>query len=223
MISELMKENQFRRVLIGVIVEQSGKCSVHFVNALCESIKSFLVNQIVLAQTFVDTSDGIAMGVNKLLTNAYHNDFDGLVFISPNCIWEPQALYDIISSEKDCVSLATAHQDKIIFPVDDINSSIVDEKTGEIEADGTNVNFCYLSKYAIAELCKTSHTIELSAETIKLVIQQGDIYNSYSDENNVLHYKLQLANLSAWLNPNHTVSTVGNSIFSGNVMKAPVV
>lgn len=196
----------FRRVMLATVTPDD-RCDMFYVHSLCESAKALLANNIALAQTLYGTTDGAAMAYNQAITDAWRNEFDGLVIVSPDVAWEPQALYDAISTGKDCVALPVAGPEGFKVGLGEIARLQRDEKTGEIKVLSASLDFLYLSAKTLKELCDTNPSINLPRQgtDVKAVIQGGDCGGALQDEWQVLHSKLVDIPVEIWLNPKHSV------------------
>lgn len=210
MTSEVSK--QLPRFLIATAT-YDGRCDMFYVNSLCESAKALLSHGVILAQGIYKSEDGPMMAINRAFTDAFNGDFDGLVLISPETSWEPQALFDLINSDKDCVGLPVCSDGGFKVALGDLSRLQKDEQTGEIKVLSASTNFLYLSRYAVKELCSTHPTIQYLGKDTRLILQSGDIFGAYVSLDEILRTRLLELNIEVWLNPNHTIP-VKNSVMS---------
>lgn len=194
-----------KRVLLASSIP-GGKCDFVFAHSLCDSVKALLVNEVVVVQALYDCVNGKRMDINQAITDAWKNDFDGLAIVSSDAVWSPEALYALVTSDKDCVSMASSHPDYLVAPIGEIPRMQIDSNTGEIKSLGVNVDFMFLSRFALSELCKTSVFVNYFGSQVKLALTAGENFTEFADENTILKTKLWELNLETWINPSYTVT-----------------
>lgn len=197
---------QFKRYVIATFLNDS-KCDMFYTSSLCESAKSFTVNNIAIIPTIINAVNGKVMAFNQAITFAWKEKVNGIVFISPDAVWSPQALFAIVNSDKDCVSLPVMTANGIDIQLGEISRLQRDDKTEEIKVPYASLDFMYLSAYSIGELCDTHQSIEYEGQDVKLVLQTGDIFTGYYNESQILKSRLSELNIETWVNPNHTIPT----------------
>lgn len=210
---------QLPRFLVATIAHD-GRCDMFYVNSLCESAKALLSHGIILAQVIYTAEDSIMMATNRAITDAFNGEFDGLILVSPNVSWEPQALFDLINSDKDCVGLPVCTNTGFKVALGDPSRIHKDEQTGEVRVVGVTTDFLYLSGYAIKELCSTHPTIKYLGVDVKLVLQSGDIFNAYLTVDEILNSRISELNMEPWLNINHVVSSRNTTLSTGDFVQA---
>jgi hypothetical protein len=156
------------------------------------------------------------MAVNQAITDAWSNNFDGLVIASSDVSWEPQALYDLITSDKDCVALPVATDRGIGVALGEISRLQQDESSGEIKVRSAATDLVYLSPYALSRLCSTHHSIPYMGRDVKVVLNSGDSFGIWAEEGEILRSRLSELNIEMWLNPNHTAGTRRHYPFAGD-------
>ena len=201
-----MSEQQFKRYIISTFLNDTT-CDMHYTHSLCESAKALLANQVALIPMLTQTVDGRVMAFNQSITLAWNEKVDGIIFINPNAIWEPQALFELMSSDKDCVALPVTSPSGFDIQIGEIPRLQKDEQTGEIKVPYASMDFMYLSSYTINELCTTHQSIDYNGQDVKMVLQTGDIYTGYYNESQILKSRLSDLNIETWINPNHTIAT----------------
>ena len=212
---EQPQQPQFKRYVIATFLNEP-KCDMFYTHALCESAKAFLANQIVLIPTITNATDGKVMAFNQAITLAWQEKVDGIVFISPDASWSPQALFELISSDKDCVALPVMTANGIEVELGEIPRLQRDEQTGEIKVPYAALDFMYLSAYTINELCNTHQSIDYNGQETKLVLQTGDIFTGYYNESQILKSRLSELNIETWVNPNHTIATRQTQVYAND-------
>jgi hypothetical protein len=196
-----------RRTIIGVVTD-TGAVDMFFAQALSESIKLAITQQVLLVPVFLRSLGNATMCFNRLITLAWREGADDLVFVSPNCYWQPTALLEAVFSTKDVLALPVSSSGGFRVHLGELPRLQTDEKTGEIKVLSSSIEFLRISKTAITKLCETHPTIDFEGEELKLVLQHGDVYGAFATDSEVLTYRLKEAGFEVWLNPQHTVNTV---------------
>jgi hypothetical protein len=209
------EQQQVKRYVIATFLNEP-KCDMFYTSSLCESAKSFIANNIAIIPTLIHTIDGKVMAFNQAITFAWKEKVDGIIFISSDAVWSPQALFELISSDKDCVSLPVMTANGIDIQLGEIPRLQRDENTGEIKVSYASLDFMYLSAYTINELCNTHHSIEYQGQNTKLVLQTGDIFTGYYNESQILKSRMSELNIDTWVNPNHTIPTRQIQIYTND-------
>jgi hypothetical protein len=156
------------------------------------------------------------MAVNQAITTAWSNGFDGLIIASSDVNWEPQALYDLITSDKDCVALPVATDRGIGVALGEISRLQRDELSGEIKARSVTTDLIYLSCYALSRLCSTHHSILYAGQNVKVILNSGDSFGVWAEEGEILQSRLNELNIETWINPNYTAGTRRHYPFVGD-------
>lgn len=201
-----MTEQQFKRYIVATFLDDTT-CEMLYTYSLCESTKALLANQIVLIPMLIHCVDGKVMAFNQSLTVAWKEKVDGIVFIDKNSTWNPQALFDVISSDKDCVALPVSKPNGFNIQLGEISRLQRDKNTGEIKVPLASMDFMYLSSYTINEMCITHQSIDYNGQDVKMVLQTGDIFTGYYNESQILNSRLSDINIETWVNPNHSIMT----------------
>lgn len=201
-----MTEQHFKRYIVVTFLDDAT-CDMSYTHSLCESAKTFLANQIVLIPMLIHSVDGKVMAFNESITLAWKEKVDGIVYINKDSAWDAQALYDIITSDKDCVALPVCLPQGFSVELGEIPRLQRDKNTGEIKVRFASMDFMYLSSYTINELCSTHQSINYNNKDVKLVLQTGDIFTGYYNESQILNSRLSEINIETWLNPNHSIIT----------------
>ncbi len=210
-----MSEQQYKRYIVSTFLNDTT-CDMYYTQSLCESAKALLANQVVLIPMLTQIVDGRVMAFNQTVTLAWNEKVDGIIFINPNAIWEPQALFDLISSDKDCLALPITSPVGFNIQIGEIPRLQRDDQTGEIKVPYASMDFMYLSSYTINELCTTHQSIDYNGQDVKMVLQTGDIFTGYYNESQILKSRLSDLNIETWVNPNHTIATTQRQPIQGD-------
>lgn len=208
-----------RQILVGV-VSHTGTTDIWFCQALVESVKLCLSHNIILTPVLVRSQGNATMYYNLLLTLAWREKMDGLLLLSPDVNWNPEALLDVVQSSKDALSLPVFGSQGFQVQLGEIPRLQTDEVTGEIKVLGTGLGFFRLSKGALATLCETHSSIDFEGQDVKLILQHGDIYGGFASDAEILTYRLKEAGYEVWLNPKHSVNTVTTQSVGGDFAAA---
>jgi len=115
------------------------KVDAYFVHSLCESIKLGLTHNLDIKCIFLANESILPMARNELFNLAYQENYDTMVFIDDDELWEPEGLIEMILSEKDVIAMPVVNKGdkKIEF---NIYYDIVEKDTDgyfEINSCGT--------------------------------------------------------------------------------------
>ena len=208
-----------RRVVVGVVTD-TGTVDLCFAQSLCDSIKVASMMGVDIVPIFMRSKGNATMRYNQLLTWAWKGGTDDLVFISPNCSWQPQAFMDTLLSANDAVTLPVFTQDGYQVQMGELPRLQTDANSGEIKVLGAGLGFFRLSKKILTKLCETHPTIEFEGDEVKLVLQHGDIYGAFVRPADILVHRLKELGVELWLNPKHTVNTMTFAPLEGNFAAA---
>lgn len=92
-----------RRVLIGTLT-YDGKLPIEWFNSYLRSQSYLLEKNIAISPVMIKGEHFIDRGRNDILHLARENEFDDLVYIDSDIIWEEEDLYKLLSHSVDCVS-----------------------------------------------------------------------------------------------------------------------
>jgi hypothetical protein len=201
-----LSPSDLRKVMLATPVSNES-CGMFYVHSLCESAKALLVNGIALTQVLYSANDGRHMAINQAITDAWSNGFDGLVIVSPDVNWEPQALYELITTNKDCAAVPVASECGLNVTVGEISRLQQDPSSGEIKVQSTTADFIYFSPYTLSRLCSTHHSISYMGKDVKVIVDSGDSFGFWAGENEVLRSKLGELNIEMWVIPDYTAET----------------
>jgi hypothetical protein len=207
--------SDLRKVMLATPVFNES-CEMFYVHSLCESAKALLVNGIALTQVLYSAADGRHMAINQAITDAWSNGFDGLAIVSSDVNWEPQALYELITTNKDCAAIPVASEHGLNVTVGEISRLQQDLPSGEIKVQSTTADFIYFSPYALSRLCSTHHSISYMGKDVKVIVDSGDSFGFWAEENEILRSKLSELNIEMWVIPDYTARTRRLQFFAGD-------
>ena len=192
-----------KRVLIAVITE-GDLCVAPFCSSLVESVKAGFGSEIEFFPVFFEAYGNWAMAFNVALTVAWSEKLDGMVCISPRVSWNPQDLVELLDTDKDVVCVPVSTRNGFDMEIGEISRLQVEEETGEIRAQSASLDFIYMASTAIDKMCETHHSVSYRGDEVKLVIQSGDIFESYFDSAAILSYRLREQGFETWVSSRHT-------------------
>lgn len=196
-----------------------GKVDAYYVHSLCESIKLGLKNNLSLNAVFLANESILPLARNELLNLAYKDQYDAMVFIDDDEYWSPEALIEILLSEKDVVALPVVNKgDKnISYNVFlEKNKVTPDPKDGYIPAKKLGTGFLKLSKKVIADLWESNPEILFRNKLLKNICEFGYVNGAFVGEDIMLCSKISELGYTIWVKPDHTVSHLGVKMYRGN-------
>ena len=199
-----------------------GKVDAYYVHSLCESIKLGLKHNLAINAIFLAEESILTIARNELINLAYQDNYDAMVFIDDDELWNPQALIDILISEKDVVGLPVVNKGdiKVEYNVHFLNDkNKIDLNDGYINVKSVGTGFLKLSKKVIKDLCESSTEILFRNKKLKNVFEFNYINGSFIGEDIMLCRKINEIGYKIWVNPKHTVSHMGVKMYQGDFQK----
>jgi hypothetical protein len=192
-----------KRILLAVITE-ADVCSASFCVSLAQSAKVGLMNDVEFFPVFLPANGNWSMAFNQAVTLMWTEKLDGFLCVSPRVSWQPEFLLTLTHSDKDAVAIPVATRNGFEVSLGEVARLQEDTESGEIKVRGASLDFIYLSSYAVEQLCTTHPTINYKGQEVKLVLQHGDIYDSYFSPGDILAYRLREQGIELWLSTKHT-------------------
>ena len=192
-----------KRILLAVITE-ADTCSASFCASLAQSVRLGLYNEVEILPAFFAANGNWSMAFNQAATLSWNEKLDGFLCVSPRLSWQPESLLDLVNSDKDAVVMPVATKGGFEVSLGEVARLQEDAATGEIKVPGASIDLLYLSPYAIDQLCTTHPTVTYKGQEVKLVLQYGDIYDSYFSPSDILAYRLREHGIELWLAAKHT-------------------
>lgn len=197
------------------------KVDAYFVHSLCESIKLGLQHDLDIKCVFLANESILPMARNELFNLAYSEDYDVMVFIDDDEYWDENALIEIIKSNKDVVSLPVVNKGDVKIGYNvwlDENPQTDDD--GYIKINKCGTGFLKLSKKVIIDLWNSNIELEFRNKKLKNICEYTFENGGFVGEDIALTKKIKELGYDIWLNPNHTVSHIGNKMYKGNFKKS---
>jgi hypothetical protein len=158
------------------------------------------------------------MARNELFALAYKENYDTMVFVDDDESWDETALIEIIKSEKDVIALPVVNKgDKdITFNVWLTKDTKKDESDGYIKINKCGTGFLKLSRKVIEDLWNSNTELVFRNKKIKNICEYTHVNGDFVGEDITLAGKIKDLGYDIWLNPNHTVSHIGNKMYRGD-------
>ena len=194
------------------------KVDAYFVHSLCESIKLGIKHDLDIRCVFLANESILPMARNELFALAYKENYDTMVFIDDDESWNETALIEIIQSEKDVIALPVVNKgDKdITFNVWLTKEIKKDESDGYIKIHKCGTGFLKLSRKVIEDLWNSNTELVFRNKKIKNICEYTHVNGDFVGEDITLASKIKDLGYDIWLNPNHTVSHIGNKMYRGD-------
>jgi len=194
------------------------KVDAYFVHSLCESIKLGLQNDLNIRCVFLANESILPMARNELFALAYKENYDSMVFIDDDEYWDANTLIEIIKSDKDVITVPVVNKgDKeITFNVWLTENFEKDEQDDYIKIEKCGTGFLKLSKKVIVDLWESNTELTFRNKKLKNICEYTYKNGDFIGEDITLSSKIKELNYNIWLNPNHTVSHIGNKMYKGD-------
>jgi len=196
-----------------------GKVDAYYAHSLYESIKLGLKNNLDINAVFLAEESILTIARNELINLAYKNNYDSMVFIDDDELWNPKTLIKILLSEKDVVGLPVVNKGDINIQFNvslNRNNIQKDETDGFIKVNTIGTGFLKLSKKIIVDLCESNNEILFRGKKLKNVFEFNYINGSFIGEDIMLCKKIKELGYSIWVDPSHTVSHMGVKMYKGD-------
>jgi hypothetical protein len=194
------------------------KVDAYFVHSLCESIKLGLQNDLNIRCVFLANESILPMARNELFALAYKENYDSMIFIDDDEYWDANTLIEIIKSDKDVITVPVVNKgDKeITFNVWLTENFEKDYQDGYIKIEKCGTGFLKLSKKVIVDLWESNTELTFRNKKLKNICEYTYKNGDFIGEDITLSSKIKELNYNIWLNPNHTVSHIGNKMYKGD-------
>ncbi len=194
------------------------KVDAYFVHSLCESIKLGIKNDLDIRCVFLANESILPMARNELFALAYKDNYDTMVFIDDDESWKEHALIEILQSNKDVVSLPVVNKGDtdIGFNVWLNKDSEKDPSDGYIKINKCGTGFLKLSRKVIEDLWNSNTELMFRNKKLKNICEYTYVNGDFIGEDITLTKKIKELGYDIWLNPNYTVSHIGNKMYKGD-------
>lgn len=194
------------------------KVDAYFVHSLCESIKLGLKHDLDIRCVFLANESILPMARNELFALAFKEEYDSMVFIDDDEYWNAEILIDIIQSEKDVVSVPVVNKSDKGEPTFNVwlNPGFTKDVDGYIKIDKCGTGFLKLSKKIVEDLWNSNTELAFRGKKLKNICEYTFENGDFVGEDITLSNKIKEMGYDIWLNPNHTVSHIGNKMYRGD-------
>ena len=194
------------------------KVDAYFVHSLCESIKLGIKNNLDIRCVFLANESILPMARNELFALAYKENYDTMVFIDDDESWKEHALIEIIQSNKDVVTLPVVNKSDtdIGFNVWLNKDLEKDPSDGYIKINKCGTGFLKLSRKVIDDLWNSNTELLFRNKKLKNICEYTYVNGEFIGEDITLTKKIKELGYHIWLNPNYTVSHIGNKMYKGD-------
>lgn len=195
------------------------KVDAYYVHSLCESIKLGLKHDLALNAIFLANESILPMARNELLNLAYQENYDTMVFIDDDEYWDAKTLIEIILSDKDVITVPVVNKGdkKIEFNV--YYDKIEKDTDGYFKVKSTGTGFLKLSRKVVVDLWESNTELHFRNKKLKNICEYTFVNGSFVGEDITLSRKIKELGYDIWVNPNHTVSHIGNKMYKGNFLE----
>jgi hypothetical protein len=195
-----------------------GKVDAYYVHSLCESIKLGLKSDMDIKAIFLANESILPMARNELLNLAYNEKYDDMVFIDGDEYWDAKALIDILKSPKDVISVPVVNKGdkKIEFNIILNDKLEIDPNDGYIKIEKSGTGFLKLSRKVIVDLWESNPELSFRGKKLKNICEYTQVAGDFVGEDITLSHKIAELGYTIWVNPNSTVSHLGNKMYTGD-------
>lgn len=195
------------------------KVDAYYTHSLVESIKLGLKHDLNLNPIFLANESILPMARNELLNLAYREEYETMVFIDDDEYWDPKILIEIIQSDKDVITVPVVNKGDKKIEYNIYYETINQDSNGYFEVKSTGTGFLKLSKKVITDLWESNTELVFRNKKLKNICEYTFINGSFVGEDITLSRKIKELGYKIWVNPNHTVSHIGNKMYKGNFLE----
>lgn len=197
------------------------KVDAYFVHSLCESIKLGLKHNFDIKCVFLANESILPMARNELFNLAYQENYDAMVFIDDDELWEASALIDILKSDKDvvCIPVVNKGDKEIAYNVYFDEKIKHDPVDGYLIADRVGTGFLKMSKKVVADLWESNVELNFRQKKLRNICEYTYVNGEFTGEDITLSRKIKELGYKIWVYPYHTVSHIGNKMYRGDFAK----
>ena len=207
-----------KTVLIGTPT-LNGTLDAWYVNALCDTIKLGIMNNIFIKPIFLAYESILPMSRNELFKIAYDNKFDALIQIDADVGWDPGSLIEIILAKEQVIGLP--------YPLKtegggNYNTNLGDPRlltvneNGYIKVLSTGAGCLKIERPVIEALYNSNVTVQFRDKELKNICEYLTQYSALIGEDVTLCNKIRELGFDIWVNPKTTCIHIGNKIYPGD-------
>jgi hypothetical protein len=155
-----------------------GSVSIEYSSSLANSAILLNNNGYTLDHLYVNGEAIVQSARNKLFFNAYHKDYDCVVWIDSDIEWNPKDLLKLVSSPLDVIGATYRRKTMKEMYVAKVSNLISGDV---IEVDGIGFGFLKMSRKVIDSLWNTNESYEddksLCKNVFEVVVKDGQMYS----------------------------------------------
>jgi hypothetical protein len=155
-----------------------GSASIEYSSSLAKSVMLLDDNGYAMDHIYISGEAIVQSARNKLFFNAYHKDYDCVVWIDSDIEWNPQDLLKLIKNPLDVVGATYRRKTIKELYVAKISNLI----TGDIiEVEGIGFGFLKMSRKVIDALWNTNESYEddrsMCKNVFEVTVSNGQMYS----------------------------------------------
>lgn len=191
------------------------KVDAYFVHSLCESIKLGLKHNLDIKCIFLANESILPMARNELFNLAYHENYDTMVFIDDDELWEPEGLIEMILSEKDVIAMPVVNKGdkKIEFNI--YYDKVEKDVDGYFEIKSCGTGFLKMSRRVVVDLYESNTELLFRNKKLRNICEFTYINGAFVGEDITLCKKIKELGYKIWVNPKYTACHIGNKMYKG--------
>lgn len=155
-----------------------GSVSIEYSSSLAKSVMLLSDNGYHLEHIYINGEAIVQSARNKLFFNAYHKDYDCVVWIDSDIEWNPEDLLKLVKSNLDVVGATYRRKTIKELYVAKISNLI---KGDIIEVDGIGFGFLKMSRNVIDALWNTNESYEddrsMCKNVFEVTVDSGHMYS----------------------------------------------
>lgn len=193
------------------------KVDAYFVHSLCESIKLGLKYDLDIRCVFLANESILPMARNELFYLAVNQNYDQMVFIDDDELWDPKVLINIILSPEDVITVPVVNKTDTVKKYNTLLAEPL-----EINANGyhlvekTGTGFLKISNKCFMDLWNSNVEVEFRGKILRSICEYGIGNGYFIGEDIMLCNKIKNLGYKIWSYSNYTVPHIGNKIYTGD-------
>lgn len=206
------------KVMIGTPA-YDGRLESWYVHSLVSATKLCERENIQLDAIYMSYDALVQRARNDLIALALEEEYDCLIFIDSDMIFDPNWILELINSEKNVIG-GTTRKKTDDYEGYSVKTRNLKKENGLIKVDCLGTGFVKISRRALLDIWNASDEYTESGNNPKrmvcdIQIIDGELWS----EDRVMSNKLNDCGYDVWLNPNMTCDHIGTKIFKGNFDK----
>lgn len=153
-----------------------GKISAHYADAMLNTVILGSKEKIVIRPVYLLHQAVIQYARNELLKMFLDSDFEELVFIDSDQVWDPESLIKLIKSDKDFIGAPVIRKtEKEMYNVNSVSNTLEIDKNGYMVVDSVGTGMLKLSRNCIQKIWDVSqeYVIDFKKEPNRMAFEIG--------------------------------------------------